>query len=86
VQRIEHHVLLANNGQALKAQSWGRENGFETSEIQESVFENQKSYSVDFVREMPLDLNQIDRDRRRIEDFSMSLDVDYDGWGAAIVP
>jgi len=84
--RIEHHVALANKKQAAEAKEWGVENGFETSDIQESVFEKKKSYSIVLVREVPLNVDLINLDRRRIENFSLSLNVDYDGWGCMLVP
>jgi regulator of RNase E activity RraB len=83
--RIEHHVVLVNSSQAAEAKAWGDENGFETSPVLESVYEEQKSFSVDFVREIPLDVDLINLDRRRIENFTMSLNVDYDGWGCVVV-
>lgn len=82
--RIEHQFTVDNPARAAEVASWGEENGFVVVRG-EGEGERRPYYTVDLVRETPLDIELISRDTRLLETLAMQVEGIYDGWGCAQV-
>ena len=82
--RIEHQFTLENRDKAAKVAEWGTENGYEAVRG-EADGEERPYYTVDLVKQAPLDIEAISTTTRLMETLAMQVDGEYDGWGCPVV-
>ena len=82
---VEHHLAARTLDVAKKIVEWGKENGFDTTEIDEGEVVSGQWIHVDLVKATKLEVNPIWFDSEQIETLAASLDCEYDGWGCEIV-
>lgn len=83
--RLRHRLLADSHAGAEGLADWGRVNGFEPAEIEESESDDGKvRYSVELVKPTPPDIEHIFADSTRMLDLADERGCEYDGWACPL--